>query len=80
MKLSLTKIAKALLADSVSYKLILHVFEVQQFKLAHLDYEEAAKKVGTSERTVGRTVKKLAEKGVFIVERDKLKISEDFQL
>ena len=78
--LSLTKIAQALLEDNVSYKLIRHIYRVQLFDLKRLDFDEAAKVVGTSSRTVGRIVKKLAEKGVLEIEGDKLRISENMQV
>ena len=78
--LSLTKIARALLEDNVSYKLIRHINSVQQFELRRLDFDEAAAVVGTSSRTVGRIVKKLAEKGVLEIEGDKLRISENMQV
>ena len=76
MKLSLTKVSQTLLEDNVSYKLIRYINSVQQFDLKRLDFDKAAEAVGTSSRTVGRTVKRLEEKGVLVIQGDKLRISE----
>lgn len=80
MTLSLTKISQALLEDNVSYKLIRYINSVQQFDLRRLDFDKAAEAIGTSPRTVGRTVKKLAEKEILVIEGDKLRISETMQI
>lgn len=80
MTLSLTKVSQALLEDNVSYKLIRYINGVQQFDLRRLDFDAAAEAIGTSSRTVGRIVKKLAEKEILIVEGDKLRISEAMRI
>lgn len=80
MKLSLTKVSQVLLEDNIAYKLIRYINGVQGFQLKHLDYDAAAEAVATSVRTVGRTVKKLADRGILVVEGDKLRISENMQV
>lgn len=77
MILSLTKVAKALLQKNVSYKLILHIYSIQKFELARLDYDAAADAIGVSVRTVGRTVKKLADEKLLVIEDNKLRLSKD---
>lgn len=76
MTLSLTKLSQALLEDNIAYKLIRYINDVQRFDLKRLDFEAAAEATGSSSRTVYRTVKRLAEKQILVIEGDKLRINE----
>ncbi len=80
MTLSLTKISQALLEDNVSYKLIRYINSVQRFELRRLDFDAAALAVGVSSRTVGRLVKRLADKGILVIVGDKLRICESMSV
>lgn len=79
MTLSLTKTSQALLKDDPAFLLIRYIFGTQGFSPARLDYKAAAAAIGVSERTVGRIVKRLAEKKILIVARNVLRISEDLR-
>ena len=78
--LSLNKLAQSLLKDEPSFNLVRYINNVQGFELRRLNYDDAAAAIGVSSRTVGRLVKKLADRGILVVEGDKLRISESMQI
>ncbi len=79
MTLSLTKLSQAILQDDPAFLLVRYIFGTQGFRLARLDYDAAGEALGISGRTVGRTVKQLAEKEILFIEKDKLRLNETLQ-
>ena len=78
--LSLLKLSQTLLNDDPSFLLVRFINEQQGFDLAQLDYNAAAAAIGVSYRTVGRLVKRLAEKHILVVSRNKLRICEELNV
>ena len=76
--LYLRKLAMDLLKDDPSFNLIRYVNAKQGFALGRIDFEDAAREIRVSPRTVGRIVRRLADEHVLVVSRDKLRISEEY--